>query len=286
MNKITISGRIVKEPILTTIDSSTKNNKHLARFIIKVPRTYKGKTIFNYFPCIAYDNNAKLVEKAWNKNHKDIVLNGILLSKKNQDVLENKKEKEDKDNQNKETSANPAKNIAAYTPLLILAKSIEVFISHSLTPQSAERIESVDSKVEKPIKSGQTSKETRLEEDDMIKKDNTKNRKEPKTTSAKLNSETNSGFLTRLKKKKTTLKKAEKDKRENESKNNKDKTAKNVTNQNDKKNPKETKKEKQLYDEMPKNLAEKKINHFEKTEEEYIEELEALIMMYDDDIYL
>lgn len=352
MNKITISGRIVKEPILTTLNSTSEDNKrlYLAKFIMKVPRTYKGRIIYNFFPCIAYDNHAKLIEKAWNKNHKDVVLNGVLLSKKNQDVLEDKKATENtmgSNNKNKEIKKEEpnngnSKNNEIYTPLLILAKSIEIFVSHSSNIQaskqiknnepSAEKIkkveepEYIDEEVEekedkelielakkrKEEDSGvrytieQVMEEIGVTEDDLIEKELNSNKetnenieykkelKESKITSAKLSHDTSNGFLNRLKKKKSVLKNNEKDNKEIKNKESKNEMAKKVTDKKDKKDKKnieeikEAKKENnknQLYDENPRNPTENKINHFEKSEEDYIEELESLIMMYDDDIY-
>ena len=71
MNRVLISGRIVRDPDI----KATTNNMTVARFTLAVDRKYKkdGESTADFINCIAFGKTAEVIEKHCSKGVKIIV---------------------------------------------------------------------------------------------------------------------------------------------------------------------------------------------------------------------
>ncbi len=79
MNKITLIGRLTKDPEL----KSTQSGKKLATFTLAVPKSYKkdAERTADFIPCIAWEGLAETIDKYVKKGHR-VAIEGRLETSK------------------------------------------------------------------------------------------------------------------------------------------------------------------------------------------------------------
>ena len=76
MNKITLAGRLVKDPE----EKRTVENKEISKFTLAVNRAYK-KELTDFIPCSAFGTNASFINKYLKKGSPVAILGSLYQTK-------------------------------------------------------------------------------------------------------------------------------------------------------------------------------------------------------------